>query len=268
MPCPAASATSPVVCSAAPPNPPAQRPLGYHDERNDSTPQQPRLLGRGQERGSVTFRFTRTETGPPPTVNFTLGGTASAGQPPGGDYYHNGTSVTFPGGSTTVDKTMTVFNDTAMEPNQSIILTISAWGGSGPQYTVGTPNSATAMIIDNDTPAITVASLGDVNESCGSVTFRFTRTETGPPPTVNFTLGGTTSTRQPPGGDYYHNGTSVTFQSGSTTVDKTMTVFNESTMEPDESIVLTISASGRSGPQYTVGTPSSATAMIIDIVKW
>ena len=136
--------------------------------------------------GSVTFRFTRTETGPPPTVNFTLGGTASAGQPPGGDYYHNGTSVTFPSGSTTVDKTMTVFNDSTMEPDESIVLTISAWGGSGPQYTVGTPNSAIAMIIDNDTTVVTVECDVEAKEGVTNGSFEFTRTgSTSQPLTVN-----------------------------------------------------------------------------------
>jgi hypothetical protein len=156
---------------------------------------------------------------------------------------------------------MTVFNDSAMEPDESIVLTISAWGGSGPQYTVGTPNSATALILDNDTTVVTVEHNTDAKEGVTNGSFEFTRTgSTSQPLTVNYTVGGVAES----GVDFAAPTGSVTFAMGSATAFVPITVigspYDDGIAEYDESVDLSLS----SGSGYVVGTPGSATLFIRD----
>jgi predicted secreted protein len=87
-----------------------------------------------------TFTFTRTgSTTAALTVNFTVGGTATAGS----DYTSLGSSVTLPIGQATATAVVTPLPDGLTEPPESVILTLAA--GS---YSIGTPNAATITIGD------------------------------------------------------------------------------------------------------------------------
>ena len=86
------------------------------------------------EAGLTTGRYTFTRTGGTTTaltVNYTVAGTATAGS----DYQALGTSVSFAAGATTVTKTVTPLQDSLIEANETVLLTLTA--GTG--YTVGTP---------------------------------------------------------------------------------------------------------------------------------
>src|SRR5207248_646459 len=80
--------------------------------------------------------------------------------------------------------------------------------------------------------------------------------------TVNFTVGGTATFSS----DYTQSGAAsftagagtVTFGLGSSTATVTLTTVPDSTVEPDETAILTVT----SGSGYSVGSPSAATGTI------
>jgi Calx-beta domain len=76
------------------------------------------------------------------TVNYTLAGTAINGT----DYVALAESRTIPAGSSTATIIVTPINDTRMEGNETVVVTLS----SRPAYTIGSPSSATVTIISNE----------------------------------------------------------------------------------------------------------------------
>ncbi|MFM6323106.1 MAG: Calx-beta domain-containing protein, partial [Microcystis panniformis] len=72
--------------------------------------------------------------------------------------------------------------------------------------------------------------------------------------TVNYTVEGTATN----GTDYTSIPTSVTFAAGSSTATVTVDPTADTTVEPDETVILTLAA----GTGYTVGTPNAATGTI------
>jgi hypothetical protein len=208
----------------------------------------------GSGLGSGTFTFSRTgSTAAGLTVSFTVGGTATSGS----DYVNLGSSVTFAAGSSTVTKTVSVLDDAVVEPVETVIATLAAGVG----YNVGSPSSATVNITSDDPPVITVAATdataGEPGTGQGSGTFTFTRT--GPTTSslvVTYTVGGTATS----GSDYTAIGTTVTFGAGSATTTKTVSVINDSVVEANETVVVTLV----DGAAYNLGSPSAATVTIRD----
>ncbi|WP_043996906.1 Calx-beta domain-containing protein, partial [Microcystis aeruginosa] len=147
--------------------------------------------------------------------------------------------------------------DTTVEPDETVILTLA----SGTGYTVGTPNAATGTITNDDVtlPSITLAvSPASVTED-GTANLIYTFTRTGVTTnslTVNYTVGGTATN----GTDYASIPTSVTFAANSATATLTVDPTADTTVEPDETVILTLA----SGTGYTVGTPNAATGTITD----
>ncbi len=99
---------------------------------------------------SATFTITRTGvTTQPLTVNLLAPtGTASEGT----DYPALPRAVTIAAGQSSVPVTFTAIDDTLSEQDETVLLTLVA----GSVYIVGSPNSATATIADNDEPSGTL----------------------------------------------------------------------------------------------------------------
>jgi hypothetical protein len=98
------------------------------------------------EAGPDVGIFTVTRSGSTSgalTVNYTVTGTASAGS----DYTALAGSVTLGSGAASATITVSPIDDTAEEVNETVIVTLS----SNAPYSVGSPNSATVTISDNDT---------------------------------------------------------------------------------------------------------------------
>jgi hypothetical protein len=107
------------------------------------------------------------------------------------------------------------------------------------------------------TPMITVAKIADAIEAGTDGVFRFTRTgDTTDPLTINVTIGGTAT----PEDDYTDLGQQVTLtiDAGSATADLVVDAMSDAIYDPDETVIATIA----NGPDYTVGTPNSATVNI------
>ncbi len=97
------------------------------------------------EAGLTTGRYTFTRAGSIAaalTVNYGVSGTATAGR----DYTALGTSVSFPANVAKVTKTVTPLQDSRVEIDESIILTLIA--GTG--YAVGTSASGTVILKSDD----------------------------------------------------------------------------------------------------------------------
>src|SRR5213082_1247742 len=214
------------------------------------------------EQGRDPGEFTFTRTGDASldlTVNYTLGGTAQNGT----DYQQPGTSVTIPAGATSATVTVTPIDDAEAEGDETVVLTLTADAA----YDVGSPNSATITIHDNDQPSekptVTVVATDAIATEGDSdpATFTFTRSgNTDSDLTVNYDLNGTATKW-----DDYRRAegdmpTSITIPAGSASARLTIYAVDDVEVEGDETVVLTLS----SDAAYDVGSPNSATVTIHD----
>jgi thermitase len=100
-----------------------------------------------------TFTFTRTgNMSASLTVKFAVTGSATAPA----DYAGIGTSVSIPAGSASATKTVTPIDDTDVEGDETVIVTLVA----DPAYDLGASSSATVTIAENDVPPPAPASTG------------------------------------------------------------------------------------------------------------
>ncbi len=206
--------------------------------------------------GTFTVSLDVANTsGGPITVNYTITGTATAGS----DYTTLPGTVSIPNGQQQATITLTPVNDTAVEGDETVILTLQ----SGTGYTVGTPPTATATIISEDTPPDPVASIVATDDTAtespltpGTFTVSLDVANTsGGPITVNYTITGTATA----GSDYTTLPGTVSIPNGQQQATITLTPVNDTAVEGDETVILTL----QSGTGYTVGTPPTATVTII-----
>jgi Ca2+-binding RTX toxin-like protein len=228
--------------------------------------------GSVSEDGATNLVYTFTRNGAISgglTVNFSVGGTATFST----DYSQSGAAsftpptgtVTFIAGSPTATVTVDPTADGSAEPDETVILTVTA--GTG--YNVGVPSAATGTITNDDTEVSVAVSPSSVTEDgATNMVYTFTRTGiTSGALTVNFSVGGTAAFA-PPGGDYTQTGATtftatsgtVNFIAGSSTATITVDPFGDADMEPNETVILTVTA----GAGYTVGSPNSATGTILN----
>ena len=202
---------------------------------------------------NLDYTFTRTgDTSDAITVDFTVGGSATFGS----DYSQNGAtsftttsgSVTFGDGETTATVTVDPTEVTVYEPDETVVLTVA----SGTGYNVGSPDSASGTITNDD--AAPTLSIGDriANEgnTAGTTNFVFTVTKTGStdlPASVDFTTqdgtpnpatGGATC-----GGsvDYLSQTGTLNFPPGTTSQTITISVCRDTTAEPNETFFVQLS---------------------------
>jgi hypothetical protein len=245
---------------------------------NDSAPSLSAAVsdGTGSETAGDAIVFTVTRAGSTAgttAVNLTWGGTATlttdyavAVSGTGVTLSPNSLTLTFAAGATTATLTLTPVDDSAVEGSESVTMTIAA--GSG--YTVGTPSSASGTIADNDSaPSLSAAVTdGAGSEPADPIVFTVTRAlNTGGTTAVTLTWGGTaalttdyTVAVSGAGVTLSLNSLTLTFAAGATTATLTITPVNDSIVEPNETVTMTIAA----GSGYTVGTPSSASGTIAD----
>ncbi len=228
----------------------------------------PRPMPPRRNRRTMTFRIMRTgSTTSALNVTFAASGTATLARKrlraQGRNGGRDGTTVTIPAGQSFVDVTLDVLDDTAAETSETAVLTLQ----SGTGYTVGTQQSATVNIADDEAAVVTVtATDAAAAEPSNDGTFRITRTgSTTSALNVTFAVSGTAT--RGTGSDYVLKvgttdvtGTTVTIPAGQSSVDVTLDVLNDSAIEASETAVLTL----QSGTGYTVGTQQSATVNIAD----
>ena len=192
------------------------------------------------------------------TVSYGIGGSAVGGS----DYTALSGTVAVPGGATSVDIPVAITDDTANENDETVILTLTQ--GSG--YTVGSPNSHTLTITDNDDvvpppPTTPVASFASAASSAAeSAGTRNLTVNLSPAPqtaiTVSYGIGGSAVG----GSDYTALSGTVAVSGGATSVDIPVAITDDTANENDETVILTLTQ----GSGYTVGSPNSHTLTIQD----
>ncbi|MEK6335429.1 MAG: Calx-beta domain-containing protein [Acidobacteriota bacterium] len=214
---------------------------------------------------NLVYTFTRTgvTTGALP-VNFSVGGTATFNT----DYTQTGAApfaassgtVTFGAGNSTATVTIDPSVDSTVESNETAILTVT----SGTGYNVGITSAATGTINNDDTDvAVAVSPLSVAEDGAPNLVYTFTRNGlTTSSLTVNFSVGGTaafsTDYTQTGAAAFAASSGTVTIGAGNSTATVTINPAVDSTVEPDETAILTVT----SGTGYNVGSPSSATGTI------
>ena len=226
------------------------------------------------EDGSTNLVYTFTRTGAITnvlTVNFNVGGTATFGN----DYAQSGASffntshgnVTFAANSDTAMVTIDPLADTTVEPDETVILTIT----SSNAYTVNSPSVATGTILNDDnivlpTINVSVSPASVAENGSTNLVYMFTRTLTIPDPlTIAFTVGGTATFVT----DYTQSGASsftgstgtITFGFGQSTAILSIAPQSDSTPESDEDILISIFSS----LAYNIGGNNSATGLILNV---
>lgn len=206
------------------------------------------------------FTINRTgDTSSALTVNFDLSGTALNGI----DYDRAANSLTIPSGQASANLTITPIDDSEVEGDETVILTLSENAG----YTIGTPNTATVTIGDNDSPppppppnpVVTVNASDDSASEAGPDTGEFSIARNGDTSAalaVNFSLTGSAVN----GTDYSPLSTTATIPAGSNSVTVKVEPIDDTIVEGDETVILTLSESAG----YTIGPPNTATVTIKD----
>ena len=201
---------------------------------------------------NLTYTVTRSlNLSSPTTVNITTGGTATSGT----DYTGGVATVVIPAGATTATITINPSVDGTVEADETVILTVAA--GTG--YTVGAPASATGTILNDDVPSatITVAPASVSEDGAANLVYTVTLNQAALTATsVNYTIAGTATN----GTDYATITSPLVIAAGATTGTITVNPTADTTIEADETVILTLAA----GAGYTVGAPASATGTILN----
>ena len=202
------------------------------------------------------FRVTRTgSTTASLTVNYSVGGTATNGS----DYDNLSGSVVIPAGATFATITMRPIDDTAVESNETVTLTLS----TNAAYNLGTARTATATIVSDDVapvlPTITLATTDATAAEANRETGTFTVTRTGATTNslvVNYSVSGSATN----GTDIDNLTGNVTIEVGQTSATITVRPVDDTAVDADETVTVTLSANAA----YTLGTTTAGTVTIAD----
>lgn len=205
--------------------------------------------------GVFTVSLDETNsTGAPVVVNYNITGTATSGA----DFTALSGSVSIPNNANSGVINVVPINDTAIEANESVILTLTAGNG----YTIGSPNNATVFIVSEDSNVAQItASDATAAESSGSVSpGEFTVSLSAPNNTgssiiVNYVISGTATNST----DYSAISTNaVSIANGEQEAEIDILPINDQIQEGTETVILTLSA----GTGYILGAASTRTATV------
>jgi hypothetical protein len=207
--------------------------------------------------GSFTVSRTGATSASLRVFYSTTGSTASSGT----DYAALPGYVDIPSGQSSALISVVVIDDDAVEDSETVRLTITDVG----QYIVGSPSNATVTISDNDyeqpedEPIVTItAPDASAGEPANDGYFRISRTgDTASSLRVYYSTSGSTASA---GTDYAALYGYVYIPYGQSSVDISVAVNDDNTVEDSETVDLTIG----SNSAYTVGSPSNATVTITD----
>ena len=179
----------------------------------------PNAAEAGLDPGVYTVSRTGTTTSSL-TVNYAVSGTATNGA----DYQALSGSLVIQSGQSTATITVTPIDDTTVEGNETVIVTLSA----NAAYSVGTPSSATVTIVDDEPPlpAVTIVATDPNAAEAGLDPGVFTVSRTGSTTaslTVNYIVSGTATN----GTDYQTLAGSVMIGSGQSAATITVTPIDD-----------------------------------------
>ena len=168
------------------------------------------------------------------TVNYaTANGTATAGT----DYTATSGTLTFTAGQTSKTVAVPVLGDTAIEANETFTFTLSSASGAAVSRA-----TATATITNDDSPTLSIGDVTVTEGNSGTKAAVFTVTLSAASPqtvTVNFATANGTATA---GTDYVAQTGNLSFTAGQTTKTISVTVNGDTTVEPNETFLVNLTA--------------------------
>lgn len=188
----------------------------------------------------------------PVTVDFaTADGTATAPA----DYLAGAGTLTIPAGTVTTSVTVSVVGDAAVEPDETLTVTLS-----NPVGAVVADGQGTGTIVDDDQlPVVSVVATDPSAAEAGPDQGTFTVSRSGSTAaalTVHVELTGTATS----GADYLPIPASLVVPAGQPSVAVVVTPVADAAVEGPETVVLSLAADAA----YAVGTPAAATVTILD----
>ena len=182
-----------------------------------------------------------TASGQAVTVGYSVtGGTATLGT----DFTATSGTLTFPAGTTSLNITLPITNDTTFEGSETVILTLASPTAS----TIGANLTHTYTITDDDTaPTVQfTTTTSSASENAGTMTVTADlSTVSGLNTTIAFTINGSSTATG--GTDYTISASPLNIPAGTTTGTITITLTNDALHENNETIVI------------DMGTPTNAT---------
>jgi len=185
------------------------------------------------ENGGTAFVVATLDTASTASVTVTLdlGGTAIDGT----DYSASGVVIVIGAGDTTGSVSVTSLTDDLDEPDETIEVTIANIVGD----VNGTSTSVTASITDDDAPPTVSLSLSStplVENAGSSAVIATLSAPSGQTVTVNLLNSGTANSTS----DYSLSSTQIIFNPGQTIGSVSLVSLNDTTDEPDETVILDI----------------------------
>jgi RHS repeat-associated protein len=210
---------------------------------------------------NLVYTFTRSgNLSTALTANFNVSGNATFNtdytQIDAASFTDTTGTVTFAAGASTATVTVNPTDDTTIESDETVILTLA----SGAGYTVGTTAGVSGTISNDDFPLISLAvsPTSVVEDGTANLVYTFTRTEaTTNALTVNYGISGTADTSDYSGATPGTDKT-ITFAAGSSTATVTVDPTADTTIESDETVILTLAT----GAGYIVGTTTDVSGTI------
>jgi hypothetical protein len=198
------------------------------------------------------FRIARLAAGPAVDVNYTLGGAAANGT----DYADLTGTATIPAGALYVDVDVTPVDDLLIEGDETVILTLK----QSPTYSLNpAAKTATVTITDNEAEvSVAPGTPATVSEGGVATYFALTRSNTF---AKGFAAAYTLSGKATNGTDYGKLSGLATFPDGSATVNVFVAPIQDTAIEGDETVIMTLKPT----TAYTVKeTAKTATVTILD----
>uniref|UniRef100_UPI003F4C27A9 putative Ig domain-containing protein n=1 Tax=Xanthomonas cannabis TaxID=1885674 RepID=UPI003F4C27A9 len=190
------------------------------------------------EDGGTNLTYTVTLTNPSSTavsIGFSVGGTATSGT----DFAAVNSPLVIPAGQTSGSIVIDPTADATSEPDETVVITLNA--GSG--YVVGSPNSATGTILNDDVPSLSINDVSVNEGNAGTTTATFTVSLSQPAGAggVSFDISTADGTANA-GSDYVASSLSgQTIPAGSSSATFSVLVNGDSLNEPDETYFVNIS---------------------------
>jgi len=212
---------------------------------------------------NLVYTFTRTgSTTSALTVNYGITGTATSsdytGATPG-----TGKTITFAAGSATATLTINPTADTAIEANETVVLTLATGAG----YTIGTSSTVTGNITNDDLPSINLSPNGQTvvegltNPQNLSYTVSLSSSST-QTITVQYSTANVTALA---GSDYTATTGTLTFNPGVTsqTISISIPILNDSVNEANETFTVKLT----SPTNAILGGTATVTTTITDTLS-
>ena len=188
--------------------------------------------------GTTTATFTATLSASASgtvTVGYsTANGTATAGS----DYVAQSGTLTFTAGQTTRTIAVVVNGDTAVEPNETFTVNLASPTGA----TILDGLGVGTIVTDDSLPSLSIGDIsvseGNTGTKVAALTVTLSAASASPVSVTYATANGTATA----GTDYAAVGGSVTFPAGTTSQTVNVTVNGDTTVEPNETFVVNLSA--------------------------